>query len=89
MMELAASRTRNAEAVVVEARLVVGQGAVATIIAKRGVLRAGQPVVVGSEWGKVPLSPSSPHLYDHQHCFLWFWPVSGFSLSVLCAFLAA
>lgn len=53
MMELSASRSRNAEAVVVEARLAVGQGPVATIIAKRGILRTGQPVVVGCEWGKV------------------------------------
>jgi len=53
MMELKASRSRDAEAVVVEARLVQGQGPVATVIAKRGTLRPGQPVVVGNEWGKV------------------------------------
>ncbi len=52
-MELKASRSRDAEAVVVEARLVQGQGPVATVIAKRGTLRPGQPVVVGNEWGKV------------------------------------
>lgn len=52
-MELKASRSRDAEAVVVEARLVQGQGPVATVIAKRGTLRPGQPIVVGSEWGKV------------------------------------
>jgi hypothetical protein len=52
-MELKASRSRDAEAVVVEARLVQGQGPVATIVAKRGTLRAGQPIVVGNEWGKV------------------------------------
>ena len=53
MLELAASRSRNPEAVVVEARMVKGQGPVATVIAKRGTLRPGQPVVVGCEWGKV------------------------------------
>lgn len=52
-MELKASRSRDAEAVVVEARLVQGQGPVATIVAKRGTLRPGVPIVVGNEWGKV------------------------------------
>lgn len=53
MMELKASRSRDAEAVVVEARLVQGQGPVATVVAKRGTLRPGLPIVVGNEWGKV------------------------------------
>ena len=35
-----------------------GQGPVATVICKRGTLRPGQPVVVGTEWGKV--GPSLP-----------------------------
>lgn len=56
-MELKASRSRDAEAVVVEARLVQGQGPVATVVAKRGTLRPGLPIVVGNEWGKVGPRP--------------------------------
>lgn len=57
VMELKASRSRDAEAVVVEARLVQGQGPVATVVAKRGTLRPGLPIVVGNEWGKVGPRP--------------------------------
>lgn len=52
-LELKASPSRPAEAVVVEAKLDKGQGAVATAIIKRGSLEVGQFVVVGSQWGKV------------------------------------
>ncbi|KAL4420178.1 hypothetical protein ABPG77_008314 [Micractinium sp. CCAP 211/92] len=53
LMELKASRSRRAEAVVVEAKVDKGQGPVATVIVKRGTLKVGQPVVVGTEWGRV------------------------------------
>eukprot|EP00887_Chlorella_sp_A99_P006846 scaffold2.g6846.t1 len=53
LLELRASRSRRAAGVVVEARLDKGQGPVATVIVKRGMLRVGQAVVVGAEWGKV------------------------------------
>ncbi|KAL4428155.1 hypothetical protein ABPG75_002244 [Micractinium tetrahymenae] len=53
MMELQASRSRRGEAVVVEAKMDKGQGPVATVIVKRGTLKVGQPVVIGTEWGRV------------------------------------
>ncbi|DBA91352.1 TPA: hypothetical protein ACH3X2_003998 [Trebouxia sp. C0005] len=52
-LELKASPSRPAEAVVVEAKLDKGQGPVATAIVKKGSLEVGQFVVVGSQWGKV------------------------------------
>jgi translation initiation factor IF-2 len=52
-LELKASPSRPAEAVVVEAKLDKGQGPVATAIVKKGSLEVGQYVVVGSQWGKV------------------------------------
>lgn len=53
MMELKASRSRRAEAVVIEAKVDKGQGPVATVVVKRGTLKVGQPMVVGTEWGRV------------------------------------
>ena len=52
-LELKASHSRPAEAVIVEAKLDKGQGPVATAIVKRGRLAVGQYVAVGTEWGKV------------------------------------
>lgn len=52
-LELKASPSCAAEAVVVEAKLDKGQGPVATAIVKRGSLEVGQYVVVGCQWGKV------------------------------------
>lgn len=52
-LELKASASCAAEAVVVEAKLDKGQGPVATAIVKRGSLEVGQYVVVGCHWGKV------------------------------------
>ena len=53
LLELAASKLGAAEGVVVEARMDKGQGPVATIIVNRGTLLPGQPVVVGTEWGRI------------------------------------
>ncbi|KAK9830345.1 hypothetical protein WJX72_011161 [[Myrmecia] bisecta] len=53
LLDLKASKTRDAEGVVVEARVSKGQGPLATVIVSRGSLEAGQLVVVGSEWGRV------------------------------------
>jgi translation initiation factor IF-2 len=53
LMELKANPKRAAEAVVVEAQLDKGRGAVATVLVKRGTLKRGDIFVVGSESGKV------------------------------------
>ncbi len=53
VMELKANPTRAAEAIVVEAQLDKGRGAVATVLVKRGTLKRGDIFVVGSESGKV------------------------------------
>lgn len=53
MMELTADPELPATGTVIEARLDRGQGPLATVIVTRGTLKVGQPIVVGSEWGKV------------------------------------
>jgi translation initiation factor IF-2 len=53
LMELSANPDRAAEAIVVEAQLDKGRGAVATVLIKRGTLKRGDIFVVGSESGKV------------------------------------
>jgi translation initiation factor IF-2 len=53
LMELKANPDRAAEAVVVEAQLDKGRGAVATVLVKRGTLKRGDIFVVGAQSGKV------------------------------------
>lgn len=53
VMELQAPRDVAASGVVVEAQLSKGLGPVATVILKRGMLRPGDPLVVGTEHGRV------------------------------------
>jgi translation initiation factor IF-2 len=53
LMELQANPDRAAEAIVVEAQLDKGRGAVATVLVKRGTLKRGDIFVVGEESGKV------------------------------------
>jgi translation initiation factor IF-2 len=53
LMELKANPDRPAEAIVVEAQLDKGRGAVATVLVKRGTLKRGDIFVVGAESGKV------------------------------------
>jgi translation initiation factor IF-2 len=53
LMELSANPDRSAEAVVVEAKLDKGKGAVATLLIRRGTLKTGDIFVVGGESGKV------------------------------------
>ncbi len=53
VMELQANPDRAAEAVVVEAQLDKGRGAVATVLIRRGTLKTGDIFVVGEESGKV------------------------------------
>lgn len=53
LLELKANPDRDAEGVVVEAKLDKGRGSVATVLVQRGTLRVGDIIVAGGEWGKV------------------------------------
>ena len=53
LLEINANPDRNAEGVVVEAKLETGRGSVATVLVQRGTLDVGDIVVAGSQWGKV------------------------------------
>jgi translation initiation factor IF-2 len=53
VLELKANANRPAEAIVVEAKLDRGRGALATVLVKRGTLKRGDIVVVGAQWGRV------------------------------------
>ena len=53
ILELKANPDRNAEGVVVEAKLEQGRGSVATVLVQRGTLRMGDIFVTGTEWGRV------------------------------------
>jgi len=53
LMELKANVDREAEGVVIEAKLDKGRGPVATVLVQRGTLRVGDVFVVGSESGRV------------------------------------
>lgn len=53
MEELKANPNRKAVGTVVEGELDKGRGPVATVIVQNGTLRVGDPVVVGSTYGKI------------------------------------
>ena len=53
LMELKANAERDAEGIVIEAKLDKGRGAVATILVQRGTLNVGDIFVVGQESGRV------------------------------------
>ncbi len=53
LMELKANPDREAEATVIEAKLDKGKGPLATVLVKRGTLRVGDILVVGTESGRV------------------------------------
>ena len=53
LLDLKANPDRTAEGSVVEARLDKGRGSVATLLVERGMLKKGDILVVGSEWGRV------------------------------------
>ncbi|MGF1503404.1 MAG: translation initiation factor IF-2 [Paracoccaceae bacterium] len=53
LMDLRANPNRPAEGAVIEAKLDVGRGPVATVLVQRGTLRKGDIFVVGEQWGKV------------------------------------
>ncbi len=53
VLDLKANPNREAQATVVEAKLEVGRGHVATVLIQNGTLKIGDIFVVGSEWGRV------------------------------------
>ena len=53
ILELKANANRDAEGVVIEAKLEKGRGPVATLLIQRGTLKVGDIFVAGTEWGKV------------------------------------
>ena len=53
VLELRANPDRAASGAVIEAKLDVGRGPVATVLVQNGTLRKGDIFVVGEQWGKV------------------------------------
>ena len=53
LLELRANPNRSAIGAVIEAKLDVGRGPVATVLVQNGTLRKGDIFVVGEQWGKV------------------------------------
>ncbi len=53
VLDLRANPDRAADGAVIEAKLDVGRGPVATVLVQRGTLRVGDIFVVGDQWGKV------------------------------------
>ncbi|MEM9287465.1 MAG: translation initiation factor IF-2 [Pseudomonadota bacterium] len=53
LLELKSNPDRDAEGVVIEARLDKGRGPLATVLVNRGTLRVGDIFVCGAEWGRV------------------------------------
>ena len=53
ILELKANPDRFAEGAVIEAKLDVGRGPVATVLIQKGTLKQGDVFVVGEQWGKV------------------------------------
>jgi translation initiation factor IF-2 len=53
ILELRANPDRAAQGAVIEAKLDVGRGPVATVLVQNGTLRKGDIFVVGEQWGKV------------------------------------
>ena len=53
VLDLKANPKRAAEGVVIDAKMEVGRGSVATLLVQRGTLKVGDVFVAGSEWGRV------------------------------------
>ena len=53
ILELKSNPKRLAEGTVIEAKLDVGRGPVATVLVQKGTLKRGDIIVVGDQWGKV------------------------------------
>jgi translation initiation factor IF-2 len=52
-LELKANPTAEASGPIIESRLDVGRGPVATMLVQRGTIHVGDPIVAGDAWGKV------------------------------------
>lgn len=53
LLELKANPNREAEGIVVEAKLEQGRGSVATVLVQRGTLKIGDIIIAGDQWGRV------------------------------------
>ena len=53
VLELRAPHTGLASGVVIESSIEKGRGAVATVLVKKGTLHVGDPIIAGSEFGRV------------------------------------
>jgi translation initiation factor IF-2 len=53
VLELRAPRTGLASGIVIESSVEKGRGAVATVLVKKGTLHTGDPIIAGSEFGRV------------------------------------
>jgi translation initiation factor IF-2 len=53
VLELRANPDREAQGVVIEAKLDRGRGVVATVLIQRGTLKIGDIIVCGAQWGRV------------------------------------
>ena len=53
ILDLKANPNRNAEGIVIEAKLERGRGPVGTVLVQRGTLSVGDIVVAGTAWGRV------------------------------------
>jgi translation initiation factor IF-2 len=53
VLELRAPRSGLASGIVIESSIEKGRGAVATVLVKRGTLKMGDPIIAGSEFGRV------------------------------------
>ena len=53
LLELKANPNRAAEGAVIEAKLDVGRGPIATVLVQKGTLNQGDIFVVGEQWGRV------------------------------------
>ena len=53
ILEIKASLTQRSEGTVIESKREQGRGVVASIVQQRGILKKGDIVVAGSQWGKI------------------------------------
>ena len=53
ILDLKSNPDRNAEGTIIESRIELGRGPVATVLVQRGSLNVGDIIVAGSEWGRV------------------------------------